>query len=138
MEVTTPKPRRSKISLTDATHYHSVCRCVRRSFLCGGKLGNLCGEDSVAGKNYEYRRQWAVDKLLELRQVFAIDVCAYAVINHHSHVVLHVNSEHAKNWSVVEVLAKPMQKMLVPDTFIRRHPWRSPFGPAKAVLFCSR
>jgi hypothetical protein len=34
--------------------------------------------------------------------------------------------------------AKPMQKMRVQANFIRRHPWRSPFGPAKAVLFCSR
>jgi hypothetical protein len=29
-------------------------------------------------------------------------------------------------------------RMPAPVSFIRHHPWRSPFGPAKAVLFCFR
>jgi REP element-mobilizing transposase RayT len=98
MDVTMPKPRRSQISLTDTPYYHCVSRCVRRSF--------LCGEDSATGKNYEHRRQWVEDRLLELGQVFSIDVYAYAVMSNHAHIVLHVNAQQAKSWSVIEVLER--------------------------------
>jgi REP element-mobilizing transposase RayT len=59
-----------------------------------------------AGKNYQHRRQWVEDKLLELDQIFAIDVCAYAVMSNHTHIVLHVNAQQAKSWSVIEVLER--------------------------------
>ena len=84
------------MSLEDTPYYHCVSRCVRRAF--------LCGEDSVTGKSYEHRRQWMEDRIHLLADNFAIDVCAYAVMSNHTHVVLHINQDTASDWSVEEVI----------------------------------
>lgn len=90
--------RKRQISLADTPYYHCVTRCVRRAF--------LCGEDKVSGQSYEHRRAWVEDKLLALTQVFAIDVCAYAVMSNHSHVVLFVDEAQATSWTMEEVLTR--------------------------------
>ncbi len=90
-----PVPRKQQISLTDTPYYHCVSRCVRRAF--------LCGEDTFSGKSYEHRRQWVEDRILFLSTVFSIDVCAFAVMSNHTHVVLHVDEHQAKRWSEEEV-----------------------------------
>jgi REP element-mobilizing transposase RayT len=90
--------RKRQISLQDTPYYHCISRCVRRAF--------LCGEDNHTGQSFEHRRVWIEDKLLTLSNVFAIDVCAYAVMNNHYHVVLHVDEEQAKQWSMDEVLTR--------------------------------
>ncbi|WP_422133551.1 transposase [Endozoicomonas sp. ALD040] len=77
-------------------YYHCMARCVRQAY--------LCGENHLTGKNYEHRRQWVVDKLRELVSVFAIEVCAYAVMSNHYHVVLHINQSSARGWSRNQVL----------------------------------
>jgi len=41
---------------------------------------------------------------LFLFEVFAIDVCAYAVMSNHNHLVLYVDEEKAKSWSTAEVI----------------------------------
>ncbi|WP_133471638.1 transposase [Paraglaciecola marina] len=91
-----PQPRKSQICLQDTPYYHCVSRCVRRSF--------LCGVDDYSGQSYEHRRGWVEDRLLFLTSVLAIDVCAYAVMSNHVHVVLHVNAEQAQAWSDEEVI----------------------------------
>lgn len=93
-----PRNRASQISLQDTPYYHCVSRCVRRSY--------LCGEDALTGRSYEHRRQWVEDRLLFLANVFAIDICAYAVMSNHTHVVLHVDTERAVGWSDDEVLTR--------------------------------
>ena len=93
-----PQSRKSQISLADTPYYHCVSRCVRRAF--------LCGEDSVTGRSYEHRRQWVEDKLLSLPHVFAIEVCAYAVMSNHTHIVLYVNENKANSWNTREVLLR--------------------------------
>jgi REP element-mobilizing transposase RayT len=86
-----PQPRKNQISLIDTPYYHCVSRCVRRSF--------LCGTDKFTGQNYEHRRGWVEERLLFLSSVFAIDICAYAVMSNHTHMVLHVDKEMAESWS---------------------------------------
>ena len=93
-----PTARKCQISLLDTPYYHCISRCVRRAF--------LCGKDDISGKSYEHRRQWVEDKLLFLGSVFAIDICAYAVMSNHSHLVLYVDEEQAKDWSMAEVLCR--------------------------------
>ena len=65
--------RSRQISLADTPYYHVVSRCVRRAF--------LCGDDAHSGQSYEHRRQWVVDKLGQLSRLFAIGICAYAVMS---------------------------------------------------------
>ncbi|WP_448216236.1 transposase [Endozoicomonas sp. 2B-B] len=66
----------------------------------------MCGEDHLTGKNYEHRRQWIVDKLREMVSIFSIEVCAYAVMSNHYHVVLHINQKPAREWTRDEVLSR--------------------------------
>ena len=77
--------RKRQVSLINTPYYHCISRCVRRAF--------LYGEYKATGQNFEHRRGWVEDKLLFLSDVFAIDVCAYAVMSNHSHLVLYVDEQ---------------------------------------------
>lgn len=66
----------------------------------------MCGQDSQTGKSYEHRRAWLEAKLLELPEVFAIDVTAYAIMSNHYHAVLHINTVRAKSWPDNEVVER--------------------------------
>ena len=89
------RARNQLISLETTPYYHTISRCVRRAF--------LCGEDSLTGKNYEHRKQWVLTRLRELSEVFAIDICAYAIMSNHYHLVLRVNQAQALGWSKTQV-----------------------------------
>ena len=93
-----PQPRSSQISLSDTPYYHCVSRCVRRSF--------LCGVDNYSGQSYEHRRGWVEQRLLFLSSVFSIDICAYAVMSNHVHVVLHVDITQVMVWTDKEIVRR--------------------------------
>lgn len=93
-----PQPRKNLISLDDTPFYHCMSRCVRRAF--------LCGIDSYSGINYEHRRDWLESKLLFVADVFAIKLCAYAIMSNHYHVVLNVRSDISSSWSDEEVIER--------------------------------
>ena len=93
--------RESQISLEATPFYHCYVRCVRRAY--------LCGDDYSTGDNYDHRKQWIVSRLKFLSYVYSIDICAYAVMSNHYHVVLHVDKERALNWSREEVVERWMQ-----------------------------
>ena len=95
---TVPRPRKSLINLSDTPFYHCISRCVRRAY--------LCGEDELTGKSYEHRRQWVENRLLFLAGVFCVDVCAFAVMSNHTHVVLRINKQKADDLSVKEVITR--------------------------------
>ena len=94
------KARKTQISIADTPYYHCMGRCVRRAF--------LCGEDSQTGKDYSHRKIWITEKLQELARIFTIDVCAYAVMSNHYHLVLKINNDKAKLLSEDEVIERWM------------------------------
>jgi REP element-mobilizing transposase RayT len=91
-----PKPRYAQVSLEATPYYHCMSRCVRRAY--------LCGTDISTGESFEHRRQWIEDKLFALSDIFAIDICAYAIMSNHYHLVLHINRQQAQNWSDDQVI----------------------------------
>jgi hypothetical protein len=54
------------------------------------------GTDKYSGTSYEHRRAWVEDKVLWLSSVFAVGICAYAVMSNH---VLCVHKDKAMSWS---------------------------------------
>ncbi|MDW6094106.1 transposase [Vibrio rhizosphaerae] len=90
--------RAQLVSPEITAYYHCVSRCVRRAF--------LCGEDQLTGKSYEHRRYWVEQRILTLAQVFCIDICAYAVMSNHYHLVVHINQKKAEHLSDREVVER--------------------------------
>lgn len=105
------RARRTQISLDETPYYHCICRCVRRAF--------LCGKDHYSGQDYAHRRQWVVDRLAVLVDMFAIDLCAYAVMSNHYHVVLRVDRSRALGWSDREV-AEHWMRLFSGPLLVRR------------------
>ena len=96
-----PQARHRQISLQDTPYYHCISRCVRRAF--------LCGKDAHTGYDFEHRRQWIVDRIKLLCSVFAVDLCAYAIMNNHYHLVIRIDIDKVKQWSDQEVARRWMQ-----------------------------
>ena len=70
--------------------FHCISRCVRRAF--------LCGEDPYSGQSYEHRREWIRARLEFLATFFAIEVCGYAVMSNHVHLVLRTRPDWVEEW----------------------------------------
>jgi len=90
--------RKHLIDLQSTPYYHVMNRCVRRAF--------LCGKDYYSGQCCEHRRQWILDDVKTLSDVYAIDICTYAIMSNHYHLVLRVNREEACAWSTREVVSR--------------------------------
>ncbi len=115
-----PTSRKALVSLEDTPFYHCISRCVRKAF--------LCGVDKHTGESYEHRRDWVESRLLQLAEVFAIDICAFAVMSNHLHLVLRVDAELVKSWSDIEVI-RQWQKLFKGDSlnhdFVKGQPLES-------------
>ena len=90
--------RKNLICLQDTPYYHCVARCVRRAW--------LWGKDEYAGRDYSHRKHWVIDRLAHLAQIFAIEICAYAVMSNHYHLVVFVDRVKAKRWTREEVIER--------------------------------
>lgn len=104
-------------------YYHCICRCVRQAW--------LCGHDEYTGRSFEHRKQWLVDRLGQVARAFAIEVCAYAVMANHYHLVVRVNWKKARQWSDDEVIARWASLYSVPPV-IEHYRSGQLSGPAAA------
>jgi len=75
--------------------FHCFCRCVRRAF--------LCGFDPVTQRDYSHRKTLLIDRLRHLAAIFAIEVCAYAIMENHYHTILRIRPDIVATWSDWEV-----------------------------------
>lgn len=105
------QPRRELVRTEITSYYHVVSRCVRRQF--------LCGDDPLTGKDFSYRRVWIRKRLHQLANIFAINVCAYAVMSNHFHGVLQIDQRRAQEWSPEEVARRWLQLFSGPDWLIQ-------------------
>jgi hypothetical protein len=78
--------------------YHCFSRCVRRAF--------LCGVDAVTGQDFTHRKVWLVERLRHLAALFAVEVCAYAVMDNHYHTILRTRPDIVAGWSDREVATR--------------------------------
>ena len=71
---------------------------MRRAFLCGW--------DALSGKSFDHRKQWVQQRLEELAALFAVDICGFAVLSNHLHLVLRIRPDVAQDWSDEEVACR--------------------------------
>jgi putative transposase len=75
--------------------YHCFGRCVRRAF--------LCGIDPATERDFSHRKVWMVERMRHLASIFAIEVCAYAVMMNHYHLVVRICADIVALWTDPEV-----------------------------------
>ena len=78
--------------------YHCFSRCVRRAF--------LYGFDPLTKRDFSHRKAWLVDRLRCLATIFAIEVCAYAIMENHYHTILRLRPDIVATWSDWEVATR--------------------------------
>ena len=105
------RAREQQICCEDTPYYHCISRVVRKAF--------LCGYDRTSQQNYEHRRQWVIDRLAVLSEVFCIDICAYAIMSNHYHLVLYINKEQVDGLTDVEVVERWRKIYNGPDVIQR-------------------
>lgn len=113
------KPRSQLISTADTPYYHCISRCVRRAF--------LCGVDYETGESYEHRRQWLVDRIRLLSSLFTIDICSYAVMSNHYHIVVKLgDSSFLSDDDVIQRWTTLYKGPVLIQRFLKKEPLSSP------------
>ena len=90
------QPRKTLVCVEQTPYYHCIGRCVRRAF--------LCGFDALTRRSFEHRRAWMRERLALLTEVFAVELCAYALMSNHYHLVLKLCPARVDTWSDEEVI----------------------------------
>lgn len=86
------------VSAHDTPYYHCIGRCVRRAY--------LCGQDPVSGRSFDHRKGRMLERLKLLTEVFTIDLCAYALMSNHYHLVVRLAPERAGALTEREVIER--------------------------------
>jgi hypothetical protein len=103
--------------------YHCFSRCVRRAF--------LYGHDALTNRDFSHRKVWLVDRLRYLAAVFAIEVCAYAIMENHYHTLLRIRPDIVAIWSAREVAIRWL------TLFPRRDGPKGVAGPPSEQQICA-
>ena len=90
--------RSQQVCIEATPYYHCVSRCVRRSF--------LCGYDAFSKTSYEHRRDWIESRIKTLATVYCIDICAYAVMSNHYHLVVHINKAKLDELTDIDIVQR--------------------------------
>jgi REP element-mobilizing transposase RayT len=98
--------RQNLVSLNDTPYYHVVARCVRRAW--------LWGVDEYAGRDYSHRKQWVLERLGQLTRLFTIELCAYAVMSNHYHLVVYIDQAGVKRLTLEEVAQRWVELFSAP------------------------
>ena len=106
--------RKALVSLESTPYYHCVSRCVRRAF--------LCGDDSYTKQNFDHRRQWILDRMKQLTDVFSIGIASYAIMSNHYHVIVRIDRDQVLQWSDDEVIERWLS-LFAGNVIVNR--WRS-------------
>ena len=120
-------PERSRSAAKTPPYYHCISRVVRRAFLCGfaymdvgkGALAGRGSFDQATQQDFEHRRQWMLDRLAEIDTVFCIDVCAYAIMSNHYHIILYINKSQVDSLTDLEVIERWRTIYVGPDIIQR-------------------
>lgn len=91
-------PRRQLVAPDRPMFYHLVSRCVRRAW--------LCGVDPRTKKDYTHRKQWLLSRLEHLGSAFAVEICAYAIMSNHFHLVVYYDPTASESWTDFEVASR--------------------------------
>jgi hypothetical protein len=70
--------------------------------------------DDYVGRDYSHRKEWVLARLEQLTRLFTIDVCAYAVMSNHYHLVLHVDQRRAERLTLAETARRWLQLFRAP------------------------
>ncbi len=105
------RPRRTLVNPSDTPYYHVIGRCVRQAY--------LCGRDHFSGKDYKHRRQWILERLALLSRAFTVDVCAYAVMSNHYHLVVKLNPGKTESLSDESVMERWALLFALPLRLVR-------------------
>ncbi len=111
-----PAARKNIVDSYTPGFYHCSNRCVRRTF--------LCGVDRISGNDYSHRKDWLENRMLELCDIFSVEIYAYAVMENHYHIVLYLDPLAPKQWTDGQVaerwlLAYPGRLSLAENTKLR-------------------
>ena len=91
-------PRSTYVRDGEEGVYHCYTRCVRRA--------RLCGFDPLTGRDFSHRKAWILDRLRFLGSIFAVDVCAFSVMDTHLHNIVRLRPDIASAWSDYEVATR--------------------------------
>ena len=87
--------RNQIIGANEVGIFHCYNRCVRRAF--------LCGFDPVTGQSFEHRKEWIQLRLELLAVSFGIEVCDFALLDNHIHLILRTRPDIVAAWEDREV-----------------------------------
>jgi hypothetical protein len=63
----------------------------------------LCGKEAYTGHDFEHRKAWVEQRLLELARRFSVGVYAYALMSNHPRLFVDVNPAATAAWSPEEL-----------------------------------